>query len=557
MIGCSGSQEEAENLVAKGNKSYGGELKFMSTEKIDNLYPTYVADVYSSRLIAQIYEPLLVLDPETGKVHEAVAKSFTTNKDLTVYTFKIRKGIMFHDDPCFDGKERELTAKDVKFTLDMACTNHKDNQIYYLLVDRVKGAKKHFESTSNGKIKNSGVNGVKVLDKYTLEITLTEPYVGFEKVLSHYSLGITAPEAFNKYGNKVGKHAVGTGPFALESISSKKIVLKRNPNYWREDEFGNKLPFLSKVIMTYADNKKSELVAFRKSKIDLVLELPAEETEHILGSLKDAQDGKNVKHKVDAMKSLGMMYIGLANESKEFSDERVRLAFNLSVDRNSIVDNTLQGEGWPAIHGFVPEMKDYPEESVKGFDYNPEKARQLLKQAGYSNGKGFPKLDFYVNAIEGSSNHRACVAVAEQIKQNLNIDLNIKLCTLEERSRAIKAGKAKIWKSGWIADYPDPENFLAMFYGPNSLKDHAMINGFKYNDEQYDKMYKNALIEKDPVRRMELLAACDQYVVEHAPIIPIMTDDHIVIINARVRDFSATPMENLNLTNVYIREHKK
>ncbi len=554
---CSSEEETTEELVAKGNKMYGGELKFMSTEKIDNLYPAFVADVYSSRIISQIYEPLLVIDPISGKVNEAVAKSWSVSDDARIYTFKIRKGIKFHKDACFSDDDRELTAKDVKFTLDMACTNHKNNEIYYLLVDRVKGAKKHFQSTSNGKIKKGGVSGIKVIDDYTIQVTLNEPFVGFEKVLTHASLGITAPEAFKKYGSKIGKHAVGTGPFALESYSDSKIVLKRNANYWRKDKFGNKLPFLSKVTMTYAKTKKSELMAFRNSKIDLVLELPVEETEHVLGTLIEAQEGKNVKHKVDAEKSMGMMYIALANNSQEFSDERVRMAFNMAIDRTKIVDQFLEGEGWPAKNGFVPEIKNYPMESVKGFDYNPAKAKSLLGQAGYANGNGFPVLDFYVNAIEGSAVDRACIAIVAQIKENLNITLNIKLCTLEERRNAIESGNAKIWRGGWIADYPDPENFLAMFYGKNIQSKSTMVNAFQFNNEEFNRLYEKAQVETDPEKRMKLLAECDQLVVDHAAVMPIMTDDHIVMINARVRDFNATPMENLYLTNVYIKEPRK
>lgn len=557
FVSCSGDEEATEQLVAKGNKVYGGEFKFMSTEKIDNLHPTYVSDVYSTRITAQIFEPLLVVDPVTGKVNPAVAESFKPSADARVYTFKIRKGIQFHKDACFGGKTRELTAEDVKFTLDMACTNDKRNEISYLLIDRVKGAKAHFESTSNGKPKKGGVSGIKVLDKYTLQISLTEPFVGFEKILTHYSLGIISKEAVKKYGSSIGKHPVGTGPFALESMTNEKIQLKRNPKYWRKDEFGNQLPFLSKVTMTYAKNKKSELMAFRNSKIDVVLELPAEETENILGTLKEAQEGKNVKHKVDAEKSMGMMFIAMANESKEFSDVRVRRAFNLAIDRNLIIDEDLEGEGWPALHGFVPEMEGYPQDKVKGFTFNVEEAKNLMRQAGYANGNGFPELDFYVNAIEGSGIHRSCESIARQLRKNLGVKLNIKLCSLEERRKAIESGEAKIWRSGWIADYPDPENFLAMFYGKNMRNASSAVNNFHFHNAAYDALYEKALVETNEEKRMDLFAQCDQIVVDEAAVMPIMTDDHIVMINARVRDFNATPMETLYLTNVYIKELRK
>jgi len=553
---CSGEEETQEQLIAKGNKMYGGELKFMSPEKIDNLNPIFSGDVYSSRIITQIFEPLLVIDPESGTVNPGVAESFKLSDDARVYTFKIRKGVKFHEDACFKNKTREVTANDAKFTLDMACTKHKDNQMYYLLVDRIEGAKDHYNK-SNGKIVGKGVKGIKVLDKHTLQVTLTEPYVGFEKILTHASLSITAPEAYKKYGKAISEHPVGTGPFALETMSSSKIQLKRNPNYWRKDEFGNQLPFLSKVTMTYAKNKKSELMAFRNSKVDLVLELPVEETDNILGTLEEAQRGLNVKHRVDAKKSLNMMFIAMANDSEEFSDPRVRRAFNLAVDRSLLVDKDLEGEGWPAKHGFVPDMEGYPMEKVNGFDYNPELAQNLMRQAGYNNGNGFPTLKFYVNGIKGSGVDRACQSIARQIKENLNVNLDVVLVSLDERREVVQSGEAKIWRAGWIADYPDPSNFLAMFYGSNMESDATIVNDFRYKNPEFDALYEQALVEKDPVKRTSLLVKCDQMVIDTAPVMPVMTDDHIVIINARVRDFNATQMETLDLTSVYIKELRK
>lgn len=556
FVGCSDESDSTDNLVAKGNKLYGGEFKFMSIEKINSLFPSEVSDVYGTKLIAQIYEPLLVTDPTSGKVNPGVAESFTVSKDGRVYTFKIRPGVYFHKDACFENETRTVVAKDVKFTLDMACVGTKENEIDYLLVDRVQGAKAFNEATKSG-MKPGGVSGIKVINKSTVQITLNEPLYGFEKVLTHNSLGIIAPEAFKKYGKTIGKHPVGTGPFALESYGSDKIVLKRNPKYWRKDEFGNQLPFLSKVIMTYAKNKRSELMAFRRSEIDVVLELPVEDIEHILGTLEDAQNGKNVKHKVDAEKSMSMSFVAMAIESDEFSNPKVRMALNLAIDRDEIVDQDLEGEGWPAKNGFVPEMSGYPQNKVKGYTFNLEKAKKLLSEAGYPNGANFPKLDFYVSAINGSGGHRAAMAVANQLKKNLNITLNIKLCTLKERTEAIGSGKAKIWQSGWIADYPDPENFLAMFYSGNIRNNSTTVNAFKFSNEDFDRLYEKALVESDPTKRMELFVACDQLVIDNAGVLPILTDDHIVMINARVRDFNATPMENLYLTDVYIKEPRK
>jgi ABC-type oligopeptide transport system substrate-binding subunit len=550
-----GGDTPVEELVAKGGKAYGGEFKFMSGEKITSLLPTACADHYSSRIISQIYEPLLRLDPNTLKVVETVAESFKVSNDAKVYTFKIRKGILFHDDDCFGGKDHELDAHDVKFSLDMACSGLKENAIGYLLINRIKGAQAYADKTTKA-FAAGGVSGIKVVDNHTIEITLVNTFSGFENVLTHSSLGIFPKEAYDKYGAEIGNHAVGTGPFALETMGDDKIVLKRNSHYWRSDEFGNQLPFMSKVIVTYAQDKKSELMAFRKSEIDLVLEIPVEDIDHVFGSLKEAQEGKNIKHKVESESSMSMTYMAFANSSKEFSDVRVRKAFNIAINRDVIVDKWLEGEGWPANHGFVPAIGNYPIDKIKGHKFNVALAQSLMSQAGYPKGKNFPALDFYVNTKEGSPVHKLCQAVAKQIKDNINVDLNIKLCSIEERTEAIVNGKAKVWRAGWIADYPDPENFLAIFYGDNTGVD-GMMNSFNFKSDAYDAMYEKAVSEPDAEKRTQLLLKCDQMVIDEAAVMPLMTDDNIVMLNARVRDFKANAMESLNLTEVFIKEPKK
>ena len=552
---CSEGEVDVDSLTAVGGKKYGGEFTFMSEEKITSLLPTSSATQYSSRIISQLYEPLLQLDPQTMAVIPAVAESFTVSADAKIYTFKIRKGIKFHKDECLEDGH-ELDAHDVKFTFDLACSGLKVNHIGYLLVNRIKGGAE-FNKNSTKSLPKNGVSGIKVIDDYTIEITLVNSFSGFENIVTHSSLGIFPKEAWDKYEKDIDKHAVGTGPFALESMTEDKIVLKRNNSYWRSDEFGNQLPFLSKVIVTYAKDKKSELLAFRNSTSDLVLEVPVEEIENTLGTLLEAQEGKNIKHKVESKSSMSMGYIAMAIDSKEFSDIRVRKAFNLAVDREVIVDEWLDGEGWAATHGFVPSMPNYPTEKVKGHAYNPEKAKALMREAGYSEGANFPTLDFYVNTTKGSTVEKVAKAVASQLKENLNVNLNIILCTLDERENAIKSGKAKIWRAGWIADYPDAENFLAMFYSGNIMNESSMMNNFKFKNADYDKLFEQALLESNPEKRTELLVKCDQMVIDEAAIMPMRTEDHIVLVNARVRDFKANSMESLNLTEVFIKESKK
>ena len=234
----------------------------------------------------------------------------------------------------------------------------------------------------------------------------------------------------------------------------------------------------------------------------------------------------------------------------------VRKAFNLAVDRKSIVNQLLMGEGWAAEHGFVPSIDNYHNENVIGHKLDIAKAKQLMSDAGYPDGKGFPALDFYVNSVEGSSIHKMCEGVASELKKNLNVNLNIKLCSYDERNKAIVSGKAKIWRSGWIADYPDAENFLSLFYGKNIKQDGAEVNAFHFRDSNYDQLFEIAMKELDESKRNELFGLCDQIIVDKAPVMPILTDDFMVMINARIRDFKTNSMENLDFSTIFIKEPK-
>jgi peptide/nickel transport system substrate-binding protein len=438
----------------------------------------------------------------------------------------------------------------------MACSGLSINQMSYLLVNRIEGASA-FNKNSKSSLPKTGVSGIQVKDDHTLVIKLVESFIGFDKILTHTNLSVFPKEAYEKYGKDIIKHPVGTGPFILESFDDNGITLKRNDNYWRKDELGNKLPFLDKVVMTYTKDKKSELMAFRNKGIDIVLEIPVEEIENTFGTLQEAQAGKNIKHKVESESSMNINYVAFACESAEFKDPRVRKAFDMAVNRIEIVDKNLLGEGWAVKNGFVPKMDNYPSDRVKGAVYSPTAAQALLAQAGFPNGKNFPVLDFYVNSVNGSAAHKMCLGVAEQIKKNLNITLNIKLCSLDERDLAITNGTAKIWRSGWVADYPDAENFLSLFYSGNIEENKKnSVNSFKFRSSEFDTMFEKALKELDTEKRNSLFVKCDQMVVDQAAVMPLVTDDFLIIVNARVRDLKTNSMEYLDFSSIYIKEPK-
>jgi peptide/nickel transport system substrate-binding protein len=553
VFACQDDNNNDENtIIAKGGVRYGGEFRFMSSEKVSNLFPLMTTDVYANRVASQIFEGLLKIDISTTEVVPSIAKSFKISDDSKVFTFELRDDVYFQDDACFpEGKGRKVTAEDFKYSLEFACSKDPLNNLSWLLKGKVKGAEAYFNGEADE------VTGITVESPTKLKVELAVPFSGFQKVLTHTGLSVFPKEAYEKYGEEIIVHPVGTGPFQLESLEDDKIVLNRNNNYWDTDDFGNELPFLDKITMTYSKDKTDELLSFRAEEIDLVMDIPVEEVENVLGTLSEAQAGENVKHKVDSKSSMSISYYGFAHESEIFSKKGVRKAFNMSVDREAIIETWLEGEGWPAQDGFVPKMKGYPSASIDGHKYNPQKAKALLAEAGYPNGNGFPTIDLYVNGLEGSGIHKLAKAVAFSLKQNLDVNINVKLCSIGERDEAVRNGNAIFWRAGWVADYPDPENFLNLFYGGNMNTDDVTVNPFKYNNPEFDKLFEQANAETNDEKRMEMLAKCDQIIIDDAVVMPLVTDDFVTMVNLKVRKFTTNEMEQLDFSRIFIKEIKE
>lgn len=555
FAGCSDDSVNVENLKAIGGAKYGGTFRFMSSEKIETILPLQATTLYIQRITSQIFDPILRLDASGTKVIPSVAESFTVSPDGKSYTLNIRKGIYFHPDECLDGEGRELTAEDVKFTLDMSCSGLKLNEISFMLNDRVVGASE-FNKATKTQFKAGGVSGIKVLDRYKVQISLVEAFAGFDKLLTYSGFGVFPKEAYDFYKDDIKSHPVGTGPFMLEEFSDKGLKLKRNPNYWAKDQFGNQLPFLAAIELSYTKNKRSELIAFRERKIDLVLEIPTEEVDNILGSLQEAQEGKTVKHKVDSKQSFSVTFLGMSEQNTVLKDVLVRKAINHAIDRESLVNHTLQGEGYPVSNGFIPNTEFFPASRVKGPDFNVNKANALLAKAGYANGNGFPALVIYVSGNKDAANHLLAKGISKQLKEHLGIVTTVELVSFEKRNEYVKSGKASLWVSGWIADYPDGESFLSIFYGKYANLNSEFMNPFKYRNAKFDDLYVRLNKELDPKKRTDIMVECDQQIVNDAVVIPLVNDDFITMINSRVRNFKTNSLENLDFSSIFIKEPK-
>jgi oligopeptide transport system substrate-binding protein len=286
---------------AKGGKYYGGLFKVNESDYFKNLFPHNIRDAISYRIATQVYEGLVKFDPKDLSLAPSLAESYTVDTATkTIYTFKLRKGVMFHDNECFKngGKGREMTAEDVKYCFTLLCTEHINNQGFSAVFKGIlKGADKYYEASANGKKPGFEVEGIKVVDANTIQLTLIEPNSIFLYNLAKPFSFIFPKEAYEMYDLEMRVKAVGTGPFLIDKIDEgNSVILKRNTNYYLADEAGNKLPYLNGIKVRFMKDKKQELLEFKKGNLDMMYRMP---TDHIIEIEEEAIQKKGQYGKYD------------------------------------------------------------------------------------------------------------------------------------------------------------------------------------------------------------------------------------------------------------------
>lgn len=544
------TQENPETLIkGEGGRYLGGVLKVNSLDYYSSLFPASIADVYSQHITGQIHEGLLKFNQKTLEIEPCIAETYEIDAASKVYTFKLRKGVMFHDDECFEGGEgREVTAEDFKYVFEYLCSNDKLNKSQYLIKDYIKGGKEYADGSAKE------VSGIKALDKYTFQIELIEPFAGFTNILALTQTAVFPKEAIDKYGDDIKDKAVGSGPYILKSVSKDKVVLVKNYNYWAKDEFGNQLPYIAEVDITFDTDKSKELAAFNSGELDFVWGVPVSEIPNIMGSLDEAKEGKNREFKLQSINSLQTQYYGFLLTNEIFSDKKVRQAFNYAINRDTIINYVLEGEGEPAFHGIIPKMSGYPSETVKGYNFNPKLARKLFAEAGYPNGKGFPTVKLSYNNI-GDVNQLIANTLKKQLFDVLGINVEFQEFTTQEINEKRELGEISFWRYGWIADFPDPSNFIGQFHSKHIIEGKKIsINHGRYSNPVFDKYFDQAMSEIDEEKRMKLFAKAEQVLIDDAAVIPIYHASEIRLVNPQLKNFSINEIEYRDYSVCYFVE---
>jgi peptide/nickel transport system substrate-binding protein len=546
---CS-SETASELRPAQGGRFYGGTYRMNEVQELRSLDPVSISDAPSHHLAHQIYDMLVDFDSSLTLQPE-LAERWEVSPDGLTYTYHLRRGVRFHDSEVFpNGKGREMTAADIKYCFDRILDARTGSLGISYFSDNVKGAREYHAATADSSkkltIPAGGVSGFRVIDQHTFAIDLVRPQGAFKFYPTLGFCYIYPREAVEKYGRDFFSHPVGTGPFVFRSWKpGVELVLERNPNYWAKDEHGNQLPFLDRFVLSFIKSEESQLNEFKAGNLEEAYRIPSAFYRNVVSEAGTTtpEYAEFGLHKIPA---LSTQFYGMLTTHEVFKDKRVRQAFNYAVDRESLIRYVLQGQAnGPASHGLVPpSMPNYPHQQIKGYTYDLARARALMAEAGFPEGKGFPRIDLQLNA-GGGRNQLVAEAVQNMLSKNLGIQVGLQPLEWPQHLDRLEAGLAPLFRLGWIADYPDAESFLNLFYGaivpPIGTK--SPVNSTRYVNPQFDTLLNRAMLVLDDAQRIALYAQAEQIAIDDAPVLLLFHDMDYRLVQPYVKGYSSNAMD--------------
>ncbi len=500
---------------------------------IATLDPAFAKNLSIIWAVHQIYNTLVETDSNL-RIVPSLARSWNVSADRLIYTFHLRTDVFFQDNDAFPGgRGRKFNAGDVVYSFRRIVDKSTASSGAWIFNDRIDPD-----------------HGFLALDDSTFQLKLLRPFNPVLELLSMQYCSVIAYEAVEKYGKDFRSHPCGTGPFQLKSWEEgQDMILLKNEHYFEKDSTGRRLPYLDAVKISFFDNKATEFLLFRQGQLDFVNEIDASFKDEVLnkkGALKKDWKGKIV---LSRHPQLNTEYLGILVDSSldlvahsPLRIKKVRQAINYGFDRRKMMMYLRNSVGIPAESGFIPAgLPSFDSSKVKGYHYDPAKARQLLAEAGYPDGKGMPSIKLSTVAIYADL-ASFIARELEEIGIHIQVDVLQKSLLLEETAKS----EALFFRGSWLADYPDAENYLSVFYSKNP----APPNYTRYRNPAFDALYEQSLIENNDSVKYDLYRRMDQLVVNDAPVVPLWYDEVIHLVNTRVQGFAPNGLNLLELRRV-------
>ena len=506
------SQSDRDHLVFRYNES----------SNITSLDPAFAKVQSNIWACNQIFNGLVQLD-DSLNIKPDIAKSWIISSDGMTYTFTLRNDVKFHSSKHFPNNTRTVKAKDFQYSLNR------------LLDDNI---------ASPGRWILSNVKSFAAPNDSIFEIRLTKPFPAFLGLLSMKYASVVPHEVVEAKGSDFRSHPIGTGPFHFKLWEENvKLVLRKNPHYFEKDAQGRQLPYLEAVAITFLPDKQSGFLQFVQGKVDFVSGLDPSYKDEILTQTGQLQPKYKDDVNLITGPYLNTEYLAFRMDGSDEAilDKRIRQALNYGFDRQKLVLYLRNNMGIPATSGMIPAgLPGY--NNFEGYDYDPGKARQLVNEYRKSTGKN-PAI-----MLSSNASYADIGEFLQREWQKIGLDVQVDMSPPSTLRQAISTGKVSFFRASWIADYPDAENYLSLFYSKNFTPNGP--NYTHFNSAAFDRLYEQAFTETDNENRFRLYQHMDRMVIEEAPVIPLFYDKVARFSRKNVSGLGINPLNLLTLKYV-------
>jgi len=518
-------------------------FRYNEPNGIESLDPITANNYPALHVLINTCEGLVEYDKE-AKLQPLIAKSYEVSEDGKTYTFHLRGDVFFHDDKCFPGgKGRKVTASDFKYCYERVCDSRIKTRGLWVYRDKVIGADEF--AASPDKVKE--IKGFIAQDDSTFVIMLVSPFAPFLSILTMPYGYVYPKEAVEMYKDDFGFRIVGTGPFKFVKWEvDKELACTKNENYWAKDKQGSVLPKIDGFTVSFIRSPETEFLDFKEGKLDF--DKPSVD---VFGLITDDVGELKPEYNFELVKQpyLNTVYLAaMLNTKMEggknnplAENKKLRQAINYAIDRDKICKFVLKNKGTPGVNGPLPVGMPGFSSDVKGYTYDKQKAIQLLKEAGYPEGKGLVLKLVYYN---DESQRELCEAIQAQLKE-IGVNLQIEEMLGATHRSAQNEGKLGFWRANWGADYYDPENYYALFYSKNETP--IGPNSTDYVNLKVDSLYELGLKLTDFNERMKVYREIDKYVFEDSPWIIVYYNRYIYLKQKRVTGMYVDGLGIINL----------